>query len=223
MKEDSEYKLERQRMVEDQFLSRDIRDARVLEAMRKVPRHIFVPEEHRHLAYRDSPLPIGESQTISQPYIVALMTQMLGLKGDETVLEIGTGSGYQAAVLSQVAHEVHTVERHETLARQALACIISLDIKNVTIHIGDGTRGWPSNAPYDAIIATAAAPKVPKPLLNQLADGGRLVLPVGSRAGQYLEIWNRDGDDFDHKRTTAVAFVPLLGKFGWKNDAWDWL
>jgi len=128
MKEDSEYKLERQRMVEDQFLSRDIRDARVLEAMQKVPRHIFVPEEHRHLAYRDSPLPIGESQTISQPYIVALMTQMLGLKGDETVLEIGTGSGYQAAVLSQVAHEVHTVERHETLARQALACIISLDI-----------------------------------------------------------------------------------------------
>ena len=223
MKEESAYRLERQRMVEDQFLSRDIRDKRVLEAMRKVPRHIFVPEEHRHLAYRDSPLPIGQSQTISQPYIVALMTQMLGLKGEESVLEIGTGSGYQAAVLSQVAREVHTVERFETLAKQALACINALDIKNVTIHIGDGTRGWPPDAPYDAIIATAAAPKVPKPLLNQLADGGRLVIPVGGRIGQYLEIWNRDGNDYSHERTVAVAFVPLLGEFGWEDDSWDWL
>jgi protein-L-isoaspartate(D-aspartate) O-methyltransferase len=223
MEEISEYKRERQRMVEEQFLSRDIRDKRVLDAMRKVPRHIFVPEEHRHLAYRDSPLPIGQSQTISQPYIVALMTQMLGLLGDETVLEIGTGSGYQAAVLSQVAREVHTVERHDTLAKQALACINALDIKNVSIHVGDGTRGWPPNAPYDAIIATAAAPKVPKPLLNQLGDGGRLVIPVGGRIGQYLEIWHRDGDDFRHERMVAVAFVPMLGEFGWKDDAWDWL
>ena len=223
MKKESEYKLERQRMVEDQFLSRDIRDERVLEAMLTVPRHIFVPEEHRDFAYRDSPLPIGQSQTISQPYIVALMTQMLGLQGSETVLEIGTGSGYQAAVLSQVAKEVHSVERHDTLARQAQACINSLDIKNVSIHVGDGTRGWPPNAPYDAIIATAAAPKVPKPLLNQLADGGRLVIPVGGRMGQYLEIWKRDGDDFTHERMVAVAFVPLLGEFGWKDDAWDWL
>jgi len=223
MKEDTEYKLERQRMVEEQFLSRDISDARVLEAMLRVPRHVFVPEEHRQLAYRDSPLPIGQSQTISQPYIVALMTQMLGLEGHESVLEIGTGSGYQAAVLSQVAREVHTVERHENLTKQALACINALDIKNVTLHVGDGTRGWPPNAPYDAIIATAAAPKVPKPLLNQLADGGRLVIPVGGRIGQYLEIWNREGDDYSHTRTVAVAFVPLLGEFGWKDDAWDWL
>ena len=223
MKEDFEYKQARERMVEEQFVSRDIRDARVLDAMRRVPRHAFVPEEHRHLAYRDSPLPIGQSQTISQPYIVALMTQMLALQGDETVLEIGTGSGYQAAVLSQVAREVHTVERHEILAQRALACINSLDIKNVIIHVGDGTRGWPANAPYDAIIATAAAPKVPKPLLNQLADGGRLVIPVGGRIGQYLEIWSRAGEDFDHQRTVAVAFVPLLGKYGWKDDSWDWL
>ena len=223
MKEDTEYKLERQRMVEEQFLSRDIIDPRVLEAMRRVPRHVFVPEEHRHLAYRDSPLPIGQSQTISQPYIVALMTQMLGLEGHESVLEIGTGSGYQAAVLSQVAHEVHTVERHGNLTNQALACINALDIKNVTLHVGDGTRGWPASAPYDAIIATAAAPKVPKPLLNQLADGGRLVIPVGGRIGQYLESWNREGDDYSHARTVAVAFVPLLGEFGWKDDAWDWL
>ncbi len=223
MKEDTEYKLERQRMVEEQFLSRDITDPRVLEAMLSVPRHVFVPEEHRQLAYRDSPLPIGQSQTISQPYIVALMTQMLGLEGHESVLEIGTGSGYQAAVLSQVAREVHTVERHENLTKQAMACINALDIKNVTLHVGDGTRGWPANAPYDAIIATAAAPKVPKPLLNQLADGGRLVIPVGGRIGQYLEIWNRDGDDYRHERMVAVAFVPLLGEFGWKDDAWDWL
>jgi protein-L-isoaspartate(D-aspartate) O-methyltransferase len=222
MKEDSEYKLERERMVEEQFLSRDIQDTRVLDAMRKVPRHRFVPEEHRHLAYRDSPLPIGQSQTISQPYIVALMTQMMGLQGHEKVLEIGTGSGYQAAILSQVASEVHTIERHDTLAKRALACINSLDIKNVSIHVGDGTRGWPPNAPYNAIIATAAAPKVPKPLLNQLAEGGRLVIPVGGRIGQYLEIWNRTGDDFNHERKVAVAFVPLLGEFGWKDDSWDW-
>jgi protein-L-isoaspartate(D-aspartate) O-methyltransferase len=223
MKEDSEYKQARERMVEEQFLSRDIRDTRVLDAMRRVPRHVFVPEEHRHLAYRDSPLPIGQSQTISQPYIVALMTQMLALQGDETVLEIGTGSGYQAAVLSLVAREVHTVERHEILAKRALDCINALDIKNVIIHVGDGTRGWPANAPYDAIIATAAAPKVPNPLLNQLADGGRLVIPVGARIGQYLEIWSRVGENFDHQRTVAVAFVPLLGKYGWKDDSWDWL
>jgi len=210
-------------MVEEQFLSRGITDARVLEAMLRVPRHVFVPEEHRQLAYRDSPLPIGQSQTISQPYIVALMTQMLGLEGHESVLEIGTGSGYQAAVLSQVAREVHTVERHGNLTKQALACINALDIKNVTLHVGDGTRGWPANAPYDAIIATAAAPKVPKPLLNQLADGGRLVIPVGGRIGQYLESWNREGDEYSHTRTVAVAFVPLLGEFGWKDDAWDWL
>lgn len=210
-------------MVEEQFLSRDIRDARVLDAMRKVPRHIFVPEEHRYLAYRDSPLPIGQSQTISQPYIVALMTQMLKLKGDETVLEIGTGSGYQAAVLSQVAGEVHTVERHQLLAKHALECITALDIKNVSIHVGDGTRGWPAEAPYDAIIATAAAPEVPKPLLHQLADGGRLVIPVGGRIGQYLETWIRTGDEFEHKRSVPVAFVPLLGEFGWKDDSWNWL
>jgi protein-L-isoaspartate(D-aspartate) O-methyltransferase len=223
MKEEKEFKLERQQMVEQQLLGRDIRDERVLDAMGRVPRHLFVPSEHQHLAYRDGPLPIGQEQTISQPYIVALMTQMLGLAGDEKVLEIGTGSGYQAAILSQVAREVHTVERHGELARQAQACINALDIKNIIVHVGDGTRGWPENAPYDAIIATAAAPKVPIPLLNQLADGGRLVIPVGSRLGQFLEKWHREGDDFHHEKSVAVAFVPLLGEFGWRDDSWDWL
>jgi protein-L-isoaspartate(D-aspartate) O-methyltransferase len=223
MMEDNEFKLERQQMVEQQLLGRDIRDERVLDAMRRVPRHLFVPPEHQHLAYRDGPLPIGQEQTISQPYIVALMTQMLALEGDEKVLEIGTGSGYQAAILSQIAREVHTVERHGALARQAQACINALDIKNITVHVGDGTRGWPENAPFNAIITTAAAPKVPKPLLNQLADGGRLVIPVGSRLGQFLEKWHREGDDFHQEKSVAVAFVPLLGEFGWRDDSWDWL
>jgi protein-L-isoaspartate(D-aspartate) O-methyltransferase len=217
------YESNRQRMVEEQFIHRDITDKRVLDAMRKVPRHIFVPEEHRHLAYSDCPLPIGQNQTISQPYIVALMTQMLGLKGEEIVLEIGTGSGYQAAVLSLVAQEVYTIERYEILAQQALKSIQALDIKNVTLQVGDGTLGWPERAPYDAILATAAAPKVPQPLLDQLADGGRLVIPVGGRIGQYLESWFREGDNFRHEQTVAVAFVPLLGEYGWKDNAWDWL
>jgi protein-L-isoaspartate(D-aspartate) O-methyltransferase len=217
------YQTERERMVAEQFIRRDITDKRVLSAMRKVPRHLFVPKEHRHLAYSDCPLPIGQSQTISQPYIVALMTQMLGLEGQECVLEIGTGSGYQAAVLSLLAREVHTVERLEMLAISAQESLNQLDIKNIYVHLGDGTRGWLEYSPYDAIIATAAAPHVPQPLLDQLADGGRLVIPVGGRVGQILERWLREGDDFKKEQTVPVAFVPLLGEFGWKDSAWDWL
>lgn len=223
MGEEAYYTSERERMVEEQFIRRDIKDTRVLAAMRKVPRHLFVPEEHRHLAYSDCPLPIGQSQTISQPYIVALMTQMLSLHGEESVLEIGTGSGYQAAVLSLMAREVHTVERHDNLARRALKTLNQLDIKNTYVHVGDGTQGWPEYSPYDAIIATAAAPKVPQPLLDQLADGGRLVIPVGGRIGQILERWIREGDSYRNEQTVPVAFVPLIGDFGWKDDTWGWL
>jgi len=223
MGEEAYYTSERERMVEEQFIRRDIKDTRVLAAMRKVPRHLFVPEEHRHLAYSDCPLPIGQSQTISQPYIVALMTQMLSLHGEESVLEIGTGSGYQAAVLSLMAQEVHTVERHDNLARRALKSLNALDIKNTYVHVGDGTQGWPEYSPYDAIIATAAAPKVPQPLLDQLADGGRLVIPVGGRIGQILERWIREGDSFRNEQTVPVAFVPLIGDFGWTDDTWGWL
>jgi protein-L-isoaspartate(D-aspartate) O-methyltransferase len=223
MAEKGSYESKRQRMVDEQFIGRDITDKRVLDAMRKVPRHIFVPEEHRELAYSDCPLPIGQNQTISQPYIVALMTQMLGLKGDEVVLEIGTGSGYQAAVLSLLSREVYTIERYEILAQRALKSINQLDIKNVTLKVGDGTIGWPEHAPYDAILTTAAAPKVPQPFLDQLADGGRLVIPVGGRIGQYLERWFKEGDKIRHEQTVAVAFVPLLGEYGWRDNAWDWL
>jgi protein-L-isoaspartate(D-aspartate) O-methyltransferase len=223
MNEEARYAVERERMVSEQFLSRDISDKQVLHAMRTVPRHRFVPPEHRHLAYADNPLPIGLNQTISQPYIVALMTQMLVLKGDERVLEIGTGSAYQAAVLSLLAKEVHTVERHKRLAELADRTLAELGIENVFVHLGDGSSGWPENAPYDAIITTAAAPRAPRPLLEQLAEGGRLVIPVGGRGGQFLERWvNRDGE-FESEQGVPVAFVPLVGTHGWTEESWDWI
>jgi len=223
MNEEARYAAERQRMVEEQLKGRDIRNPRVLSAMLKIPRHRFVPEEYRHLAYADCPLPIGQNQTISQPYIVALMTQMLDLQGSEKVLEIGTGSGYQAAILAVLAREVHTIERHRQLAEQARKVLEELNLRKGHVHVGDGSQGWPASAPYDAIIATAAAPRVPPPLLEQLADGGRLVLPVGTRGGQFLEIWSRRGDRYESELGVPVAFVPLLGEHGWEEESWDWL
>jgi protein-L-isoaspartate(D-aspartate) O-methyltransferase len=185
--------------------------------MRSVPREQFVPPENRHLAYADGPLPIGQSQTISQPYIVALMTQLLELGGEEKVLEVGTGSGYQAAVLSHLAKSVHTIERHAPLARSAERVFSQLGLENIHIHVGDGTQGLPEEAPFEAIIVTAAAPEVPQPLLEQLADGGRLVIPVGGRRGQYLERWRRYADELKSETLEPVAFVPLLGKHGWED------
>jgi protein-L-isoaspartate(D-aspartate) O-methyltransferase len=217
MNEDTFYQIERERMVREQLASRNIRDPRVLTAMRSVPREKFVPPENRHLAYADGPLPIGQSQTISQPFIVALMTQLLELGGEEKVLEVGTGSGYQAAVLSHLAKSVYTIERHAPLARSAERVFSQLGLENIHVHVGDGTQGLPEEAPFEAIIVTAAAPEVPQPLLEQLADGGRLVIPVGGRRGQYLERWRRHADEYKSETLEPVAFVPLLGKHGWED------
>jgi protein-L-isoaspartate(D-aspartate) O-methyltransferase len=217
MVDEDYYITERNYMVDTQIASRGIRDRRVLDAMRTVPRHCFVQPEYHYLAYTDGPLPIGSGQTISQPYIVALMTELLELKGAEKVLEVGTGSGYQAAILACLASEVHTIERRANLADYAERILEDLGVKNVTVHIGDGTLGYPKQAPFAAIIVTAGATNVPKSLLNQLEEGGRLVIPVGGRGGQYLERWHRRGEDFKHENIIPVAFVPLIGEMGWRD------
>jgi protein-L-isoaspartate(D-aspartate) O-methyltransferase len=215
--EQSEFERLRAAMVKEQLVRRDIRDRGVLEAMSKIPRHLFVPAEFELRAYDDGPLPLESGQTISQPYIVALMTQILRLRGSEKVLEVGTGSGYQAAILGYLAKAVHTVERNEDLARQAALTLQQLKFTNVEVQIGDGSLGWPPQAPYDAIIVTAAAPIAPPPLLEQLAEGGRMVLPVGGPGEQMLELWERRGPDFSHEALVPVAFVPLLGQYGWQE------
>lgn len=206
----------RERMVEEQLAGRDIIDRRVLEAMRAVPREAFVPSDVAHLAYADAPLPIGFRQTISQPYIVALMIQLACLKGEETVLEVGTGSGYQAAVLARLAREVYSIEYIPELAQGARDVLQRLCVHNVEVITGDGSRGLPEHAPYDAIVVAAAAPRAPEPLKAQLVEGGYLILPVGGRDGQILERWRRRGDDASRERITGVAFVPLCGEHGWE-------
>lgn len=206
----------RRRMVAEQLRPRGISDARVLAAFEAIPRHLFVPPEYRPWAYDDSPQPIGHEQTISQPYIVALMSELLALTGSERVLEVGTGCGYQAAILAKLAAEVHTVELIPALAERARQNMEILGLENVQVHCADGSQGWPDSAPYQAILAAAAAPKVPPPLLEQLDEGGRLVLPVGARGFQRLELWRREGDTFSSENILPVAFVPLRGKHGWK-------
>jgi protein-L-isoaspartate(D-aspartate) O-methyltransferase len=218
--EDEGYECQRRRMVAEQIAARGVRDRRVLEAMRCVPRHRFVTLEYRDAAYTDGPLPIGEGQTISQPYIVALMSEQLMLSGCETVLEVGTGSGYQAAILGCLAKQVHTIERHASLAERAKTVLAELGMQNICVHIGDGSQGLPEFAPYQGMLVTAAAPRVPRPLLAQLADGGRLVLPVGGLFGQTLECWRRRGDHYDRDQVLPVAFVPLRGRHGWEEDDW---
>jgi len=207
----------RREMVERQLCPRGISDPRVLEAMRRVPRHLFVPENIRSSAYDDCALPIGEDQTISQPYMVAAMTELLRLKGDEKVLEIGTGSGYQAAVLAELCRKVRTVERIEALSRRAQEAAREAGYQNIEFIVGDGTEGYAGAAPYDGIIVTAACPSIPQPLLEQLKDGGRLVLPVGERYQQVLTVATRQGKKTRLEESILCVFVPLLGKFGWKD------
>ena len=206
------YRQPRLAMVRDQIERRGISDRRVLAAMRNVPRHLFVPEKLRGRAYNDSPLPIGEGQTISQPYIVALMTQSLALAPDDRVLEIGTGSGYQAAILAEVAGRVFTVEIKEALYETASRILHSRNPEKVDTRLGDGYYGWPDQAPFDAVMITAAVDHIPPPLIEQLKEGGRLILPLGNPFSyQNLVLVTRQNDDYTVKQITGVLFVPLTG------------
>jgi protein-L-isoaspartate(D-aspartate) O-methyltransferase len=217
MLEKEEYAAQRVEMIEKQLRRRGISDAAVLAAMTEVPRHEFVPQEMRSHAYDDLPLPIGGGQTISQPYIVAAMTLALHLQPGDRVLEIGTGCGYQAAVLSRLAKEVFTIERRSELASAASATLARLGYPNAHVHCGDGTLGLPELAPFDAILVAAAAPAVPKPLLAQLAEGGRMILPVGDAEHQELQLIERRGDAFPTKLLEGCRFVPLVGYHGWQE------
>jgi len=212
------YEQERIRMVDEQIAARGVKDPMVLAAMRKVPRHEFMPEALRGQAYRDGALPIGEAQTISQPYMVALMTELLQLTGKERVLELGTGSGYQAAVLAELCEKVYTIERVKTLADKARATLDRLGYRGVAMKVYDGTYGWKEMAPFDAIIVTAAAPDVPASLVDQLAIGGRLVIPVGDRLSQVLTRITKRADGAITEKSIPCVFVPLIGAFGWKEE-----
>jgi protein-L-isoaspartate(D-aspartate) O-methyltransferase len=205
-------------MVARQLEARGIRDSRVLAAMRKVPRERFVDESMRERAYEDAPLPIGYGQTISQPYMVARMCELAELGGDEAVLDIGAGSGYQAAVLSQLARQVYAVELRVELGTRARTRMESLGYANVDVAVFDGTYGWRERAPFDAILVAAGSPEIPPLLVDQLADGGRLVIPVGPRQGQRLAIVTRRGSEFITEWTTPCSFVDLVGKYGWGGE-----
>uniref|UniRef100_A0A7C3Z2U4 Protein-L-isoaspartate O-methyltransferase n=1 Tax=Desulfobacca acetoxidans TaxID=60893 RepID=A0A7C3Z2U4_9BACT len=211
----------RRTMVETQIRRRGVTDPRVLAAMSKVPRHLFVPRHLWEQAYSDYPLPIGENQTISQPYIVALMTEALELTGGEKVLELGTGSGYQAAILAELAAQVYTIERIPSLARSAEQVLTSLGYTNVHVRLADGTLGWPEEAPFDAILVTAGAPKVPPPLVEQLALGGRLVIPVGDRYTQTLTRVRLTQEGLQQEYLGGCRFVKLIGKHGWAAETGD--
>jgi protein-L-isoaspartate(D-aspartate) O-methyltransferase len=207
----AEFKAMREKMVETQIVARGVKDPRVLSALLKVERHRFIPEKYLDSAYSDQPLPIGEGQTISQPYIVALMTELLELKGDERVLEIGTGSGYQAAILAELAKEVYSVEIVEPLASRAKKRLSELGYQNVVVKAGDGYLGWPEAAPFDAIIVTAAPDHIPKPLIEQLKEGGRMVVPVGTHAQELIKIVKRSGK-METTNVIPVVFVPMTGE-----------
>jgi protein-L-isoaspartate(D-aspartate) O-methyltransferase len=213
-----DFALARRKMVQEQLVARGIKDRRVLDAMRKVPRHLFMEEGLWHQAYGDFPLPIGEGQTISQPYIVALMTEALHLKGDEKVLEIGTGSGYQAAVLAELTHQVFSIERISTMASKARKILDGLGYANVLIRVSDGTHGWGEEAPFAGIIVTAGAPQIPQTLAEQLEVGGRLVIPVGDEYSQTLLKVVKKERGYKEEDLGGVRFVKLIGDHGWKAD-----
>lgn len=204
-------------MADLQIAGRWIRDPRILAAMAEVPRHLFVPPQYGPDAYADTPLPIGNGQTISQPYIVALMTELLHPGPKDRVLELGAGSGYQAAILGRLTAQVVSIERIGAVAAQARANLAAVGAKNVEVIEGDGTQGYPPAAPYNGILVTAASPEIPGPLTEQLADNGRLVAPVGERAVQDLVVLERHGDRYRKERRESVRFVPLIGKYGWEN------
>ena len=204
-------------MVQDQLVGRGIVDARVLAAMRKIPRHLFVDAGIVNRAYDDCALPIGDKQTLSQPYMAARMSETLALSGAEKVLEIGTGSAYQTALLAELCFNVFSVEKIRALSRKARSLLDHLDYQNIALHVGDGTIGWSEHAPYDAIIVTAGAPKPPQPLLDQLSIGGRLVIPVGDEQAQTLLRVTRTRTSFKQEQLGECKFVKLLGKYGWRE------
>ena len=208
--QDPDYYQLRQKMVNEQIIARGVRTESVIKAMQKVERHLFVPEQYRNFAYSDRPLPIGEGQTISQPYIVALMTELLDLKKSDKVLEIGTGSGYQAAILAEICDSVYTIEIIPSLGKQAQALLRELGYHNIHCKIGDGYLGWPEHAPYDGIIVTCAPSKIPQPLKEQLAEGGRMVIPVGATYTQELVLVTKTKGKLIQKSVTPVRFVPML-------------
>ena len=212
------FEAERARMVEEQINARGLTDARLLAAFRKVPRHRFVPVELQQGAYRDHPLPIASGQTISQPYMVALMTSHLRLQGHERVLEFGSGSGYQTAILAELALEVFSVERLPELLQAVRRRLEALGYLNVHLSTGNGSLGWPEHAPYDAILVSAAAPGVPTPLLEQLGENGRMVVPVGAPEEQMLHLVEKRHGVVTHTAITSCVFVPLLGKHGWPEE-----
>jgi protein-L-isoaspartate(D-aspartate) O-methyltransferase len=213
-----DFALARKRMVQEQLVARGIKDTQVLDAMRKVPRHLFVEEGLWHQAYGDFPLPIGEGQTISQPYIVALMTEALHLRGGEKVLEIGTGSGYQAAVLAELTKQVFSIERIGSVAAKARKILDELGYANVLIRVSDGTHGWKEEAPFDGIMVTAGAPEIPTTILEQLGAMGRLVIPVGDEYSQTLFTVVKKEKGYKKKDLGGVRFVKLIGDHGWKAD-----
>ena len=216
-----DFEIARKRMVK-QLMARGIRDGRVIEAMQKIPRHLFVEEAMAAQAYSDSSLPIGEKQTISQPYMVALMTELLQLQGTEKILELGTGSGYQAAILATLGGRVYTVERLRPLGLRARKVLDSIGLYNVNIRMGDGTIGWPEEAPFDAIVVTAGAPEIPPQLLEQLNVGGRLIIPVGTQSEQTLVRVTRTGEsEYAREDVEQCRFVKLVGKQGWTDDGRD--